>query len=55
MRPHVLRSRLGYFGRLVGPFEYVMWAAEPQHATPMPAWKAFQWAAALGCEAEAVG
>jgi hypothetical protein len=55
MKHHILRSNLGYFGRLVGPFEYVAWAAEAQYATPMPAWKAFQWAAALGCEAVPVG
>jgi len=40
------------FGRLVGPFEYVEWhASEP---TPLSAWKAYQWAEALGGEAKGI-
>lgn len=52
----VLRSLSGLYVHLNGPFEYIELVSDPQQATPMPGWKAFQWAACVkNLEAVAVG
>jgi hypothetical protein len=40
------------FGRLIGPFEYVEW--HPSDPSPLPAWKAYQWAECLGGSAKGI-